>query len=70
VAENCGVPQLYGEKGFTTTERLGARPTLEVNGILSGFTGESSKTVLPAKAMAKLSTRLVPYQDDKAVENN
>ncbi len=64
----AGVPQLYGEKGFTTVERLGARPTLEVNGILSGFTGEGSKTVLPAKAMAKISTRLVPDQDDKAVE--
>jgi acetylornithine deacetylase/succinyl-diaminopimelate desuccinylase-like protein len=63
-----GVPQLYGEQGFTTLERLGARPTLEVNGLLSGFTGEGSKTVLPAKAMAKISTRLVPYQDDKAVE--
>ena len=66
--EITGVPQLYGEKGFTTLERLGARPTLEVNGFLSGFTGEGSKTVLPAKAMAKISTRLVPYQDDKAVE--
>jgi acetylornithine deacetylase/succinyl-diaminopimelate desuccinylase-like protein len=63
-----GVPQLYGEQGFTTLERLGARPTLEVNGLLSGFTGEGSKTVLPAKAMAKISTRLIPYQDDKAVE--
>lgn len=66
--ETAGVPQLYGEKGFTTAERLGARPTLEVNGFLSGFTGEGSKTVLPAKAMAKISMRLVPYQDDKAVE--
>jgi acetylornithine deacetylase/succinyl-diaminopimelate desuccinylase-like protein len=64
-----GVPQLHGEKGFTTAERLGARPTLEVNGILSGFTGEGAKTVLPAKAMAKISMRLVPYQDDKAVES-
>jgi len=63
-----GVPELYGEKGFTTIERLGARPTLEVNGLLSGFTGEGSKTVLPAKAMAKISTRLVPEQDDEAVE--
>jgi acetylornithine deacetylase/succinyl-diaminopimelate desuccinylase-like protein len=63
-----GVPQLYGERGFTTGERTGGRPTLEVNGLLSGFTGEGSKTVLPAKAMAKISTRLVPYQDDAAVE--
>jgi len=63
-----GVPQLYGEKGFTTSERLGARPTLEVNGILGGFTGEGQKTVLPARAMAKISTRLVPYQDDLEVE--
>ena len=59
---------LYGEKGFTTVERIGARPTLEVNGFLSGFTGEGSKTVLPAKAMAKISMRLVPEQDNKAVE--
>jgi acetylornithine deacetylase/succinyl-diaminopimelate desuccinylase-like protein len=66
--KTTGVPQLSGERGFTTLERLGARPTLEVNGILSGFTGEGSKTVLPAKAMAKISMRLVPYQDDNAVE--
>jgi len=64
----AGVPQLYGEKGFTTLERLGARPTLEVNGILSGFTAEGIKTVLPAKAMAKVSMRLVPYQDPQKVE--
>ena len=63
-----GVPQLYGEKGFTTLERLGARPTLEVNGLYAGFIGEGTKTVLPAKAMAKISTRLAPYQDDQAVE--
>jgi len=63
-----GAPQLYGEQGFTTSERLGARPTLEVNGIIGGFTGEGQKTVLPARAMAKISTRLVPYQDDQAVE--
>jgi acetylornithine deacetylase/succinyl-diaminopimelate desuccinylase-like protein len=66
--KTTGVPQLYGEKGFTTLERLGARPTLEICGIVSGFTGEGSKTVLPAKAMAKISMRLVPYQDDNAVE--
>jgi len=63
-----GSPQLYGEEGFTTIERVGARPTLEVNGLLSGFTGEGFKTVLPSKAAAKVSMRLVPYQDDKAVE--
>jgi acetylornithine deacetylase/succinyl-diaminopimelate desuccinylase-like protein len=64
----AGVSQLYGEKGFTTYERLGARPTLEVNGLLSGFTGEGQKTVLPARAMAKISTRLVPYQDHQEIE--
>ncbi len=63
-----GAPALFGEKGYTTLERLGARPTLEVNGLLSGFTGAGSKTVLPAKAMAKISMRLVPYQDDRKVE--
>lgn len=63
-----GVPQLAGEKGFTTIERLGARPTLDVNGIWSGFTGTGAKTVLPAKAMAKISMRLVPHQDPSAVE--
>jgi acetylornithine deacetylase/succinyl-diaminopimelate desuccinylase-like protein len=64
----CGVPELYGEAGFSTRERTGARPTLEINGILSGFTGEGAKTVLPAKAMAKISMRLVPDQDDTAVQ--
>ncbi len=57
-----GAPALYGETGYTTIERLGARPTLEVDGLLSGFTGDGSKTVLPAWAMAKVSTRLVPDQ--------
>jgi acetylornithine deacetylase/succinyl-diaminopimelate desuccinylase-like protein len=66
--KTAGVTELYGEKDYSTLERLGARPTLEVNGLLSGFTGEGSKTVLPAKAMAKISMRLVPYQDDKAAE--
>ncbi|MGQ0603880.1 MAG: dipeptidase [Anaerolineales bacterium] len=63
-----GAPALHGEKGFTTVERFGARPTLEINGLYSGFIGEGSKTVLPARAMAKISMRLVPYQDDKEVE--
>jgi len=61
--EEVGAPALGGEEGFTTLERLWYRPTLDVNGLLSGFTGEGSKTVLPAKAMAKISMRLVPDQD-------
>lgn len=65
--DQTGSPKLYGEAGYTTIERLGARPTLEVNGLLSGFTGEGSKTVLPSKAMAKISMRLVPDQDPAEV---
>lgn len=61
--EQTGVPVLFGEQGYTAAERATARPTLDVNGLLSGFTGEGSKTVLPAKAMAKVSMRLVPDQD-------
>ncbi|MCK6474966.1 MAG: dipeptidase [Planctomycetes bacterium] len=57
-----GAPALFGEEGYTHTERATARPTLDVNGLLSGFTGEGVKTVLPAKASAKFSTRLVPDQ--------
>jgi acetylornithine deacetylase/succinyl-diaminopimelate desuccinylase-like protein len=58
-----GVKSLGGESGFTTLEKLWTRPTCEVNGLLSGYTGEGAKTVLPAKAMAKVSCRLVPNQD-------
>ncbi len=58
-----GAPALFGEKGFTTLERLWARPTLEINGLYSGFIGEGAKTVLPGRAMAKVSMRLVPHQD-------
>jgi acetylornithine deacetylase/succinyl-diaminopimelate desuccinylase-like protein len=57
-----GIPRLFGETDYTTLERTWARPTLEVNGLLSGFTGEGAKTVLPAVAMAKISMRLVPNQ--------
>jgi acetylornithine deacetylase/succinyl-diaminopimelate desuccinylase-like protein len=60
--KQTGSPALWGEKGYTPVEHVGARPTLDVNGMLSGFTGEGAKTVLPAKAMAKISMRLVPDQ--------
>jgi acetylornithine deacetylase/succinyl-diaminopimelate desuccinylase-like protein len=62
-----GAPALGGEAGYTPYERVGSRPTLEVNGLLSGFTGEGAKTVLPAEAMAKISMRLVPDQDPDEV---
>ena len=62
-----GVPELSGEAGFTTLERLWSRPTCEVNGLLSGYTGEGAKTVLPSKAMAKVSCRLVPDQTPKEI---
>jgi acetylornithine deacetylase/succinyl-diaminopimelate desuccinylase-like protein len=64
-AEYCrdlGIDAVWGEKGYTTHERTGIRPTLEVNGIWGGYTGEGSKTVLPSKAHAKISARLVPNQ--------
>jgi acetylornithine deacetylase/succinyl-diaminopimelate desuccinylase-like protein len=60
--DELGVRELWGEKGYTTYERTGIRPTLEVNGIWGGYTGEGAKTVLPAKAYAKISARLVPNQ--------
>jgi acetylornithine deacetylase/succinyl-diaminopimelate desuccinylase-like protein len=65
--QQTGVPALWGEAGYTPTERVGGRPTLEVNGLLSGFTGAGSKTVLPAHAMAKISMRLVPDQQPAEV---
>ena len=60
--KDLGVSELWGEKGFTTNERTGIRPTLELNGIWGGYTGEGAKTVLPSKAYAKISARLVPNQ--------
>lgn len=59
---DLGIGDVWGEKGFTTAERTGIRPTLDVNGIWGGYTGEGSKTVLPSKAFAKISMRLVPNQ--------
>ncbi len=63
-----GITELYGEAGYTTIERIGARPTLEVNGIIGGFTGEGAKTVLPSKARVKISMRLVPDQEPEKIE--
>ncbi|MFV0606603.1 MAG: dipeptidase [Niabella sp.] len=60
-----GIKALHGEKGYSTYERTGIRPTLEVNGIWGGYTGQGSKTVLPAKATAKISARLVPAQNSE-----
>lgn len=57
------IADVHGEKGYTTVERIGIRPTLDVNGIWGGYTGEGAKTVLPSKAFAKISMRLVPNQD-------
>lgn len=65
--EHTGAPAIWGEPDFTPNERVTARPTLEVNGLYSGFIGEGTKTVLPAYAMAKISMRLVPDQDPDVV---
>jgi len=65
--KELAAPKLFGESGYSTLERVWARPTFEVNGLLSGFTGEGAKTVLPATAMAKVSMRLVPDQDPKKI---
>jgi acetylornithine deacetylase/succinyl-diaminopimelate desuccinylase-like protein len=65
--QELGAPKLFGETGYTTLERVWGRPTFEVNGLLSGFTGEGAKTVIPAVAMAKVSMRLVPNQDPEKI---
>jgi acetylornithine deacetylase/succinyl-diaminopimelate desuccinylase-like protein len=62
-----GVPKLAGEDGYSTLERKWARPTFDVNGLISGFTGEGAKTVLPSFARAKFSMRLVPDQDPREI---
>jgi acetylornithine deacetylase/succinyl-diaminopimelate desuccinylase-like protein len=62
-----GVDVLVGEAGFTSTERKGARPTLDVNGIWGGFSGEGAKTIIPARAGAKISMRLVPNQGQAVI---
>jgi len=65
--KELGAPKLFGESGYSTLERVWARPTFEVNGLLAGFTGEGAKTVIPAVSMAKISMRLVPDQDPDKV---
>jgi acetylornithine deacetylase/succinyl-diaminopimelate desuccinylase-like protein len=65
--EKTGVSELWGEKPFSAVERIGARPTLDINGLYSGFIQEGSKTIIPSYAMAKISCRLVPDQDPKEV---
>src|SRR5687768_15071508 len=66
--KETGASALGGEAGFSSLERIWMRPTCEVNGQLSGYTGEGAKTVLPSKAMAKVSCRLVPDQDPRQIE--
>ncbi len=65
--EGVRTPALFGEEGYTVLERIWARPTLEVNGMWSGFTGEGQKTIVPASAHAKITCRLVPHQDPRHV---
>jgi acetylornithine deacetylase/succinyl-diaminopimelate desuccinylase-like protein len=65
--KDLGIEDVWGEKGYTTNERTGTRPTLDCNGIWGGYTGEGSKTVLPSKAFAKISMRLVPNQSSHKI---
>jgi len=65
--DDLGVKELWGEKGYSTNERTGIRPTLELNGIWGGYQGEGAKTVLPSKATAKISARLVPNQSSEKI---
>ena len=65
--EETGSPSLFGEAGFSTLERKGARPTCEINGLFSGYSGEGSKTIVPSEAGCKITCRLVPDQEAGAV---
>jgi acetylornithine deacetylase/succinyl-diaminopimelate desuccinylase-like protein len=67
--DELGVQELWGEKGYSTMERTGIRPTMELNGIWGGYIGEGAKTVLPSKAFAKISARLVPNQSSETITN-
>lgn len=64
---DLGIQDIWGENGYSTNERTGIRPTLEINGIWGGYTGEGAKTVLPSKAFAKISCRLVPNQSSQKI---
>ncbi len=64
---SLGVNDIAGEKGYTTLERTGVRPTFEINGMWGGYTGGGSKTIIPSSASAKITMRLVPYQDYKRI---
>ena len=65
--DDLGIDAIWGEEGYTTNERTGIRPTIELNGIWGGYQGEGAKTVLPSKAMAKISARLVPNQSSEKI---
>jgi acetylornithine deacetylase/succinyl-diaminopimelate desuccinylase-like protein len=68
-ADRLGIPgPMEGERGYTLNERLSARPTFDINGLWGGYSGEGSKTIIPALAAAKISTRLVPDQDHREIE--
>jgi acetylornithine deacetylase/succinyl-diaminopimelate desuccinylase-like protein len=67
--KDLNIDEERGEKGYSTNERTGIRPTLDVNGIWGGYTGDGAKTVLPSKAFAKISMRLVPNQSSKEISD-
>jgi len=69
LARELNVPRLHGEPGYNTLERLWARPTFEVNGIFGGYQGQRGKTIIPAQATAKVTSRLVPHQDPAKIRD-
>lgn len=65
--KSIGIPEVQGEKGYTTVERTGVRPSLDINGIWGGYIDEGTKTIIPSKASAKISMRLVPHQNHEKI---